>query len=94
MLFSTRWANLNAFWAKEPKAVNKNFGQAKRALNFAAVSGISDPFPIMGPFPMNNKFAVIILMRSLDVGKYAPIVHFFHNAENEKHIFQCLSFFC
>jgi hypothetical protein len=45
-----------------------------------AVLGIVDPFPTMGPFPVEDRFgmkaAAIMLMRSLDVGKYAPTIQF------------------
>lgn len=80
LLRCIRWANLDAFWAKESKTVNKNFGQAKRAVDIAMVLGIPDPFPIMCPFPVNDEFgmkaAAIMLMRSLDIGKYAPTIQF------------------
>jgi hypothetical protein len=80
LLRCIRRANLDAFWAKEPKIVSKNLGQARRAVDIGAVLGIVDPFPTMGPFPVEDRFgmkaAAIMLMRSLDVGKYAPTIQF------------------
>ena len=60
--------------------LSKNFNQAIRTIDLSNAPGITDPFPAMGPFPVADSFgmkpAAVLLLKSLDVGKYAPTVQF------------------
>ncbi len=71
---------MDALWDKEPKTVSKIISQAQRAVELSFSLGILDPFPPMGPFPMEDTFgmkaACILLLKSLDAGKYAATVQF------------------
>ena len=80
LLRCIRRANLDAMWSREPSTVAGNLRLAIRAVEIAKSLGIDDPFPSMGPFPIEDtlgmKEATILLMRSLDVGKYKETVQF------------------
>ena len=80
LLMCIRRANLDAFWAREPKTVAGNLTEARAGLRNALALGITQPFPSMGPLPLEDKCgmtsAVLILMRSLDPGMNAPTVQF------------------
>jgi hypothetical protein len=80
LLRCIRRANLDAMWSRETQTVTKNYRLAVRAIDIATALGIEDPFPVMGPFPLHDIFgmsaAVVILTRSLDVGKYAATVQY------------------
>jgi hypothetical protein len=71
---------LDELWDRELQTVSKNFSQATRALDSAHSVGIIDSFPAMGPFPVADTFgmkaAVVMLLKSLDVGKYASNIQF------------------
>lgn len=75
-----RRANLDAFWSKEPLTVSKNLSLANKALSISQALGVVNPFPSMGPFPVDDIFgmsaACVMLTRSLDTGKYAPTIQF------------------
>ena len=75
-----RRANLDAMWCRESNTVSGNLRLATRAVEIANALGIGDPFPSMGPFPVDDtlgmKEAAIMLMRSLDAGKYKDTVQF------------------
>ena len=75
-----QWANLDAFWSREPKTVASNLQEAKKELMLEAELGLGNTFPYMGPFPLAGifrmKLAVLTLMQSLSVGKYADCVQF------------------
>lgn len=75
-----RRANLDAIWSRESNTVLGNLRLAGRAVELARSLGIADPFPSMGPFPLEDtlgmKEAAIMLMRSLDAGKYKDTVQF------------------
>ncbi len=71
---------MNSPWDKEPKIVSKNFNQVICAQDIALSIGIKDPFPRMGPFPLEDTFrmkaACIMLIKYLDTGKYSTAVKF------------------
>jgi hypothetical protein len=80
LLRCIRRANLDSLWDKETQTVSKNFNQAIRAQDIALSIGIKDPFPRMGPYPLEDTFgmkaACVMLIKSLDTGKYSATVQF------------------
>lgn len=80
LMLCIRRANLDAFWSREPKTVNKNRTEAKRAMRHAETVGLYNVFPPMGPFPLADVcgmgVAVVMLLRSRDKGKNKAHVQF------------------
>ncbi len=81
LLKCIRRANLDAFWSREPKTVNKVVQEAKRGLSIASSLGFAHTlFRPMGPFPvvdsMGMGVAVVMLQRSLDKGKHDRNIQF------------------
>jgi len=76
-----RHANLDAFWAREPKTVNTTLAACRQASQIASSLGIGNKlFRPMGPFPLEDTFgmaaAIVVLQLSLKPGKYASHLQF------------------
>jgi hypothetical protein len=76
-----RRANLDAFWAREPKTVNATLTACRQASQVASSLGIRNKlFRPMGPFPLEDTFgmgaAIVMLQLSLKPGKYATHLQF------------------
>jgi hypothetical protein len=70
-----RQANLDSFWAREPRAISKSLSEIKRGLAVASSLGFARQlFPPLGPFPLEDSFgmgaAIIMLQRTLDPERY------------------------
>ena len=75
-----RRANLDAMWGRETSTVIANKRNVKRAVDLADLAGIKPNFEPLGPYPNKDLHglttAIIMLLRSLDPGKYAPYSQF------------------
>lgn len=71
-----RRANLDAMWGRETPTVLANRRNVERAISLAELAGINPNFEPIGPYPDKDLYgittAVLMLLRSLDPGKYAP----------------------
>lgn len=81
LLKCIRRSNLDAFWALEPLTVTRNLEEMKRGLSMATSFGFAHQlFRPLGPFPTEDSVGmgacVIMQLRSLDQGKYAPTLQF------------------
>ena len=81
LLVAIRRANLDAFWARAPQTVTKNTGTVKRMVKIGWDSfGIDSYLPPMGPHPLQDEWgmgiAAIILVRSMDKGRYKDTLQF------------------
>jgi hypothetical protein len=69
-----RRANLDSFWASEPRTVSRTLAECKRGAIIAADLGFEKKlFKPMGPYPLEDSFgmgaAIVMLMLSLNPGK-------------------------
>jgi hypothetical protein len=76
-----RRANLDSFWAAEPRTVSRTLAECRRGSRIAADLGFEKKlFKPMGPFPLDDSFgmgaAVVMLMLSLNPGKNDDKVQF------------------
>jgi hypothetical protein len=82
LLRCIRRANLDAFWARESTTVEANSRELRTAVNKARLVGLplARYFPPLGPFPVEDtqgmRFAVGVLLRSLDPGKNEKYVQY------------------
>jgi hypothetical protein len=75
-----RRATLDSFWSREPATVRGTLRQGGKMEDIAAQLGLSPVMSSMGPFPLEDltgmKLAVVMLERSLNLGKHKKLVQF------------------
>ena len=80
LLTYIRRANLDAFWARETGTVRNTRRDVLMINKNAAVFGLTNILPKMGPFRIGDDhgmgLAVCMLLRSLDVGKNEKTIQF------------------
>ena len=81
LLCAIRRVTLDAFWANDTQTVYKNKLEIKKIVKLAESVGINPPFAPLGPFEMKKDImgvgiAVIMVLRSLDPGRYKNYCQF------------------
>jgi hypothetical protein len=89
-LMAIRRANLDALWARERATVEANRREAVLFLEEGKAMGFGNPYPPRGPWPIEDlwgmKTAMVILQRSLALGKNAAFVQYETIRKTRSHV--------